>query len=1129
MRHIKYLILLCLLLLFGISCSYENNNKNINQDITQKDLYKLSLESHINFGVIDELYNSSKKMTMTITNEGIFAVPINLPSLSNSDFKITSKDNFNNPLQPGEKYILDINYIPTELGEKIEFLKMSNFVKLPKGGYNEVTTGSGSLYGKDVKDATYISNHDNKTEFNGDVKLTASYKDNRRPELKLIGLTNNIDTIDFGNSNIGNSYSKQLTLTNIGNSNINISSLELVSYNNSFSLSNNLNQIKTIKPQESVIININAIINHIGSDHAYLVIKSNDYYNPVITVKLLIQSLSDIILLEPVYIDFGSISINPTKEIIKTVKLTNKSKDNYNISSLNISGDGFYLEDTTCTDMLPSSSFCEINIGFKPMISKHYNGFINIIGTANESHNINISLMGIGINPILTAITNVNMGIHNVGEKELLKYIDITNTGSDALIITDILLNDNTNFRINKDNCIKSIQPGKTCQLPIYFKPQKYGIIETDLNIFSNDKLEQHNIHITGIGSGSYLSVENDIYFGQSDTVITRDITFTNAGYDDIYFNSINFIFNKDFKIVNNKCSSISKGKSCNITVEFNPVYMQASSDILDISYNNHLKYSIHVSGKGVMPVLNVIPNTTDIDFGNIAINQPKKYNIIVKNDGLQVPLELSLFSITGNKFKIKNNNCIQSVNVGASCEIELEALSSEIGSAEAILSFITNDPSKERYDVNLIGEFVNSIFTTNTNSINFGEILVGKEVTQVLSILNTGLAGDIYIENVESDNELFLIDNQCQNYVTKALVPGAYCNIIIKTTPTTKGLTEGNIIITTNSSLEPVKSVPVSVTGISSEYSLNLSTISFGSLNYNTQGTTKTVTFKNTGTEPLNIKSISTATPYQIVNNNCTGKLINTEQVCTFGVNIQTDRVGSITDTVEVIATSVSNPKKNISLSAKVPRYEKNTAGTYNVKIQAGNYRITLHSGGSGGGGGGGGGYDPVGTGEFAGGNGSNGEKGGSTYIYGIANIDAPNPGAGGAGGRGNNSGNGGPAGDANICTSGLFAIEERTQGGAAGCCASDDRTSSGGAGGKAGYCYTTITTNINNNAYVIFIGDAGNGGNGGNSRNATGADGGNYNINGGNGGNGGNGQGHGYGAGGAGGYPGYILIEAL
>lgn len=1129
MRHIKYLILSCLLLLFGISCSYENNNKNINQDITQKDLYKLSLESHIDFGVIDELYNSSKKMTMTITNEGIFAVPINLPSLSNSDFKITSKDNFNNPLQPGEKYILDINYTPTKLGNKKETLKMSDFVKLPKGGYNEVTTGYGSLYGKDVKDATYISNQDNNTEFNGDVKLTASYKDNRRPELKLIGLTNNIDTIDFGTANISESYNKQLTLTNIGNSDINISSLELISYNNSFSLSDDFNTIKTIKPQESVIVNINAIINHIGSDHAYLVIKSNDYYNPVITVKLLIQSLSDIILLEPASVDFGNISINSEKEVIQTVKLTNESVESYNISTLEVSGDGFYLKDTTCSDILPSSSSCEINIGFKPMISKHYNGFINIIGTANESHNINISLIGIGINPILTAITNVNMGIHNVGEKELLKYIDITNTGSDALIITDILLNDNTNFRINKDICIKSIQPGKTCQLPIYFKPNKYGLVETDLKILNNDRLGQHNIHIKGIGSGSQLSVENDIYFGQSDTVITRDITFTNTGYDDISFNSMNFVLNKDFKIVDNQCSVIGQGKSCNITVRFNPVYMQTSSDILDISYNDNLKYGITVSGKGVMPVLNVIPNTTDINFGNIAVNQPKTYNITIRNDGLNVPLELSLFAITGDKFQIKNNNCIQSLNAGASCNIELEALSTDLGSAEAVFSFTSNDPNKERYEVNLIGEFVNSIYTTNTNSINFGEILVGKEVTQTLSVLNTGLAGDIYIENVESDNELFIIDNQCQDYATKALVPGAYCNIIVKTTPASKGLIEGNIIITTNSSLEPVKSIPVSVTGISSEYSLSVSRIDFGSLTYNTQGTTKTVTLKNTGTEPVNVKTIDIPAPYKIMNNNCAGKSISANQSCTFGVNIQTDRIGSIVDTIDVIATSVDVPKKNISLSAKVPRYEKNTAGNYNLKIQAGNYRITLHSGGSGGGGGGGGGFDPLGTGEWAGGNGSNGEKGGSTSISSILSIDSPNVGGGGAGGRGYHSGNGGPAGSANTCSSGTFYIEERTTAGAAGCCATGDRESNGGAGGRAGYCEVVKTVNISKGSYTVIVGEHGAGGRGGGSRNHGGAYGGDYySSNKGNGDGGTAGDGGG-GAGGAGGYPGYVLIEAL
>ena len=208
-------------------------------------------------------------------------------------------------------------------------------------------------------------------------------------EFPSIHLSQN--SFDFGTVMIGDEVTDTLIVENMGNQELNVSNIEVslpeFSVNtNSFIIApyGSVEVYITFTPDETIVY------------EAAMSISSNDPVNPVVTVDLNGDSIFPIIELSETSFDFGPVDLGT--EAVNTLVVYNTGTDILSVSNLAVTGDVFSLN-TESFDLQPDESI-EVLISFIPQEEATYNETITI--TSDDPFNpvLEISLTGIGHNPV---------------------------------------------------------------------------------------------------------------------------------------------------------------------------------------------------------------------------------------------------------------------------------------------------------------------------------------------------------------------------------------------------------------------------------------------------------------------------------------------------------------------------------------------------------------------------------------------------------------------------------------------------------------------------------------------------------------------------------------------------------
>lgn len=144
-----------------------------------------------------------------------------------------------------------------------------------------------------------------------------------------------------------------------------------------------------------------------------------------------------------------------------------------------------------------------------------------------------------------------------------------------------------------------------------------------------------------------------------------------------------------------------------------------------------------------------------------------------------------------------------------------------------------------------------------NTNSCNFGDVIVGTAETLIIVCTNTG-NGNLLIDSTANSNPVFSVNNT----FPITLQPSHSCSLFVSFSPAVSGLHSDILYIYSNDPLHPIIQVTLQGNGMYAGQDINLpdTVLSWG--NMRTQGSKrKWLTVMNVGSSVLTIDSVKFST----------------------------------------------------------------------------------------------------------------------------------------------------------------------------------------------------------------------------------------------------------------------------
>jgi Abnormal spindle-like microcephaly-assoc'd, ASPM-SPD-2-Hydin/Protein of unknown function (DUF1573) len=200
-----------------------------------------------------------------------------------------------------------------------------------------------------------------------------------------------------------------------------------------------------------------------------------------------------------------------------------------------------------------------------------------------------------------------------------------------------------------------------------------------------------------------------------------------------------------------------------------------------------------------------------------------------------------------------------------------------------------------------------------NPTTVSFGNISVGKQSSQTVTIANTGTAS-LNITQATVSNAQFKVSGMT---LPMAMAAGQSGTFTVSATPTASGTVTGTLTVQGDASTTPaVVNLSANAVSSTSQISLSSSAINFGNVTVNNQSS-QTLTVTNTGSAALTISSVAISGTGFGFTGITTPKAISAGQSTSIIVAYTAGTAGAATGTLTINSNDTSNPKLTVALSA--------------------------------------------------------------------------------------------------------------------------------------------------------------------------------------------------------------------
>jgi len=364
-------------------------------------------------------------------------------------------------------------------------------------------------------------------------------------------------------------------------------------------------------------------------------------------------------------------------------------------------------------------------------------------------------------------------------------------------------------------------------------------------------------------------------------------------------------------------------GTNCTITATFQPFFTGPTSMVLRVCDHsvgtqfNFARHDITLIGNGFVPSPAVF-DAVNFDFGPIGLFKSRPPHTFTLTNPTSSAVTLGSPSTSSADFILGNNTCGGTLNVGASCTMDVTFSPLSVGTINGTLSLPTSGglvgASTKLFtygggavaSVALTGSGTQQGQITLPSLVDFGTFITGTEsFTQDVTLTNAG--NQVVNFSSVSVTGPFTIANNCG----ASLAAGASCTITITFTGTDVGDYTGSLVVTDDA---PGGSGTVMLTAsiaTSPEPKLLVTppTLGFGSRMFGTSTASQTITIKNIGSGDAAITSLTIGSDFVINANTCPATLVPSA-TCTANVSFHPLGFGLRQEKFEVHSNAVNDPQ---------------------------------------------------------------------------------------------------------------------------------------------------------------------------------------------------------------------------
>jgi len=431
---------------------------------------------------------------------------------------------------------------------------------------------------------------------------------------------------------------------------------------------------------------------------------------------------------------------------------------------------------------------------------------------------------------VLLSASSLNFKDETVGTTSPPLALLLSNVGQGNLSISSIVINGTTTPQFAEtNNCGTSVPPGASCTLNVTFTPTTADNQSAQLVITDNAVASPHTIPLLGLGAdlgaAQVLLSKSVLTFAsqtENTTSASQSVSLSNPGTITVTITQVSLAGTNtaDFSGVNTCGSSLAPGKTCTVSVSFQPSGVGPRAAQLLIADNaSGSPQAITLNGIGAAntnPVASVSP--ASLTFPSQTVKTTSALlPVTVSNTG-SAALAVTGIGITGADSAefAETDTCGNAVAAGATCTVNVSFTPAAVGSRSAQLQMSDNAAGSPQV-VALVGTGVavsTPAVTLTPAVLNFGDQNVGAaSPTMAVTLDNTGSSAlsisSIAISGTNAAD--FGQTNTC----TASLAAGASCSISVVFTPAQIGARSAQIVMTDNANGSP-RQIPLSGAGIS-------------------------------------------------------------------------------------------------------------------------------------------------------------------------------------------------------------------------------------------------------------------------------------------------------------------------
>jgi hypothetical protein len=421
----------------------------------------------------------------------------------------------------------------------------------------------------------------------GDILLT-DYNNSRVRSISVFpALSTSVGTLAYGLTGVGSTSSPQMVTVSaygpVTISNISVSANYSEADNCPASLPNGTtcSMYVYFVPTASGTLSGNITIN------------DNGFFSQVNTVNLTGQGSAITLAGSP--LAFGNETVK-VKSAAKTVTVTNNGTNAITMGAVTLTNTTDYaFSANTCPasgKTLAGGANCSISVTFDPQSTGARRGAI-VINDNDPSTPQLVGLSGTGMSNVGLSPTSATFATTAVGTNSVAVKITLTNStggnvtlGNPAVTLTGPFVNNTGGTTCTPDLVIAN---KGTCIVSVLFHPTAVGFASGSVSVADTDPTTPQSVALQGYGTGIKFTPAT-LNFGTvtDGTQVSDTVTITNVGLTPVFFtgaelsgaNSADFSVNYGDQppCGNNSATPLLPGKTCQITVYFDPSTTHAES-----------------------------------------------------------------------------------------------------------------------------------------------------------------------------------------------------------------------------------------------------------------------------------------------------------------------------------------------------------------------------------------------------------------------------------------------------------------------------------------------------------------------------------------------------------------------